>query len=186
MGTWYDGQSSLASHTKSPNKPQGEDGLVINSGAAVLERLREVSGCPTDAELGRRFKIAQSSISKWRARDAVPLAQALRIATLSNANADYVLTGTPKGTEFRQIYTVDQNIIFEILHALSLTGVLGDVANRADEQALKGLARRITGAYNQIENFAQDLFSAGKLPIEEAREVAMSSFKAFHRVNHPD
>ncbi len=111
----------------------------------------------------------------------MPVAQVARIAALSRVNVDYILTGDRKGTVFREIYVVDETIIASILRALNVTGVLGRLKDASEEQAALVLARRIARAYNEIENFAQDLASSHKVPIEEARATALSSFKGLFR-----
>lgn len=165
---------------------ENEEPADAKSAASIIERLCEVSGCVTDAELARRFKIAPSSISKWRSRDAVPVAQIRRITALSNANLQYVLTGTRKGTEFREIYTIDSTVLSAILRALNVRELLRELRESTDAQIAQALARRISQAYSGIETLAQDLSKAHGIPLEQARAVATSSFLTVHRAIHDE
>lgn len=81
-----------------PRRPAAREGGQVTppavgnrqSAAAVIERLREAAGCVNDAALAKRFKIAPSSISKWRARDSVPVSVTLLVSEATGVDLQYL------------------------------------------------------------------------------------------------
>lgn len=63
------------------------------SAAAVIDRLKEVLGADSDAELAWIFGTSPQSLSNRRARNSVPYREAIYVALWACVSLDYLLTG---------------------------------------------------------------------------------------------
>ena len=64
-----------------------------DSASRVVDRLREVLGCASDADLARALGVQPSTPGNWRSRGSVPYAQAAAIATQRGISLDWLLLG---------------------------------------------------------------------------------------------
>jgi hypothetical protein len=146
------------------------------SASSIIERMKEVSNCASDAELSKMFNVSRSNISKWRKRNSVPYEQVQRIAVLSNGNLSYILTGKKSGTEFRTLSVIDVNTLKLVLRAIYFPTMLVMPPGQQNvNDYIDRLAKSISRRYNEIENAAADIMKATGLDEHRARAVAMKA-----------
>ncbi len=145
------------------------------SADAIIARMREVSHCKNDAELGRRFDIARSSISKWRARNTVPLDQIHRIAALTNTTVSYIQTGDNRGVVFSSISPVDWTALEKILVVLRDREQLPGYDKAQSDEVLHNLAKRIAWLYNNIDELSQTISASHDVDRASARRIALDA-----------
>lgn len=61
--------------------------------AAVLTRLKLLTGAQTDAELSRALSISPQTLSSWKVRDSVPYSLCIEIARQDACSLDWLLLG---------------------------------------------------------------------------------------------
>lgn len=59
----------------------------------VLDRVKQVAGVQTDADLARFFGKFKTAASNWRSRGTVPLNEIVELAETHNVSLDWILTG---------------------------------------------------------------------------------------------
>lgn len=66
---------------------------LLSDFAAAMERIRAVTGCGTQRELGRFLGINQSAISDAKRRGTIPAEWLLTLLRGKGINPDWILTG---------------------------------------------------------------------------------------------
>jgi len=61
--------------------------------AAVLTRLKLLTGAQTDAELSRALSVSPQTLSSWKVRDSVPYSLCIDIARQHTCSLDWLLLG---------------------------------------------------------------------------------------------
>ncbi|HDS0920405.1 TPA: helix-turn-helix domain-containing protein [Pseudomonas putida] len=61
--------------------------------AAVLTRLKLLTGAQTDAELSRALSVSPQTLSSWKVRDSVPYSLCIEIARQHGCSLDWLLLG---------------------------------------------------------------------------------------------
>lgn len=64
-----------------------------NALSAVLERLKQVTGCQTDSALSRALGISPQTLSSWKVRESVPYALCVNLAARMGISLDWLLLG---------------------------------------------------------------------------------------------
>lgn len=59
----------------------------------IVDRLREVYGVASDADLARRLATGSSTVNNWRVRGSVPYAQVVDAARETGTSLDWLLLG---------------------------------------------------------------------------------------------
>ncbi|MFK3816484.1 helix-turn-helix domain-containing protein [Pseudomonas sp. NPDC089407] len=71
--------------------------------AAVLTRLKLLTGAQSDAELSRALSISPQTLSSWKVRDSIPYSLCIDIARQHACSLDWLLLGqaehNPAGTD---------------------------------------------------------------------------------------
>lgn len=65
--------------------------------SGFLERLMEIHGVRTDAELARRLGKSPSSVHNWRKRGNIPIDECIRVAKSTGASLDWLILGIGDG-----------------------------------------------------------------------------------------
>lgn len=60
---------------------------------ATLERMKEVTGCKTDKELGDYFGSATSTVSNWRSRNRIPIEECITLSVQKGISLDWLVFG---------------------------------------------------------------------------------------------
>lgn len=66
--------------------------------AAVLTRLKLLTGAKSDAELSRALSISPQTLSSWKVRDSIPYSLCIDIARQHACSLDWLLLGQAKQT----------------------------------------------------------------------------------------
>lgn len=66
---------------------------VINSTAEIFDRLKEVRGLQSDAELAREMGVLPKKLAVWRLRNTLPMEELIAYCRLYHFNLESVLTG---------------------------------------------------------------------------------------------
>ena len=61
--------------------------------AAVLTRLKLLTGAQTDAELSRALSVSPQTLSSWKVRDSIPYSLCIDIARQHACSLDWLLLG---------------------------------------------------------------------------------------------
>lgn len=61
--------------------------------AAVLARLKHLTGAETDAELSRSLSVSPQTLSSWKVRDSIPYSLCVEIAQQHACSLDWLLLG---------------------------------------------------------------------------------------------
>ncbi|MBV4490757.1 helix-turn-helix domain-containing protein [Pseudomonas oryzicola] len=61
--------------------------------AAVLTRLKLLTGAKTDAELSRKLSISPQTLSSWKVRDSIPYSLCIDLARQHGCSLDWLLLG---------------------------------------------------------------------------------------------
>ncbi|WP_200627683.1 helix-turn-helix domain-containing protein [Pseudomonas sp. LAM2023] len=61
--------------------------------AAVLTRLKLLTGAKTDAELSRKLSISPQTLSSWKVRDSIPYSLCVDLARQHGCSLDWLLLG---------------------------------------------------------------------------------------------
>nr|WP_225778495.1 helix-turn-helix domain-containing protein [Pseudomonas sp. Marseille-Q3773] len=61
--------------------------------AAVLTRLKLLTGAKTDAELSRKLSISPQTLSSWKVRDSIPYSLCIDLARQHRCSLDWLLLG---------------------------------------------------------------------------------------------
>ncbi|MFV3324847.1 helix-turn-helix domain-containing protein [Pseudomonas sp. NY15372] len=61
--------------------------------AAILSRLKLISGCTTDIELARALGISPQTLSSWKVRGRVPYSLCVALAEQQGLSLDWLLLG---------------------------------------------------------------------------------------------
>ena len=61
--------------------------------SAVLERLKQLTGCQTDSALSRALGISPQTLSSWKVRESVPYALCVNLAARTGVSLDWLLLG---------------------------------------------------------------------------------------------
>lgn len=145
----------------------------VNWSSSVIERMKDVSKCTSDAQLAKTFNISRSNISKWRKRKNVPYEQIQRVSTLCNVDIIYILTGQTQNGQFSTVKSIDVDTLKLVLRALYFPTMLVLPPGRHDvDDYIDRLAKSISRRYNDIENAVADIVKATGLDEPRARGVA--------------
>ena len=70
----------------------GHDQSEVDAGA-VIDRMRQVLGAPTDIALCKALGVGSSVVSTWRRRNTVPYAECVRLALQHALSLNWLLLG---------------------------------------------------------------------------------------------
>lgn len=65
----------------------------LTEAGAVLDRLADIAGASTDAELAEYLLIARGTVSSWRCRDQIPFQHCMEAAKRSNVSLEWLING---------------------------------------------------------------------------------------------
>ncbi|MBH3428264.1 helix-turn-helix domain-containing protein [Pseudomonas alkylphenolica] len=67
--------------------------MSTNGFAAVLSRMKLITGTTTDAELSYALKISPQTLSTWKGRNSTPYSLCIDLAVHYNVSLDWLLLG---------------------------------------------------------------------------------------------
>ncbi|PWB83094.1 MAG: hypothetical protein C3F11_08350 [Methylocystaceae bacterium] len=140
---------------------------------AVIERMKKVAECDTDASLATAINTSRSNIAKWRKRNSVPYMEVFKFSVKYKTSVDYLLTGQRLGHEFLTIKVIDDNILSILLKQLFAKSLLFHPKGFEPNDYAKWLARRIASRYNDVEELIEKLQTSMKMSRRDAEEAAI-------------
>ncbi len=143
------------------------------SARSVIERLKEVLGASTDVELARGLQTANANISKWRARNSVPYAEAVYVSISKGVSLDFLLSGNKSAETSRLPANLDPEFIRAALQILVRAGLLSIPKNRKPAETLEAAATSISAQYERAEKAMYELVTRRGLAGADARKAAI-------------
>lgn len=143
---------------------------------AVIDRLKETLCVESDAALATALHTSRQNISKWRARNSVPYAEAVFVSFSMGASLDYLLTGAKKATRSnttRLPSNLDPEFLRASLLALVRAGLLSIPKSRKQEPTLEAAAASIAAQYERAERVMCELITERGLKLTDARSAAI-------------
>jgi hypothetical protein len=140
---------------------------------AVIERMKKVAECDTDASLATVINTSRSNIAKWRKRNSVPYMEVFKFSVQYKTSVDYLLTGQRSGHEFLTIKVIDDKILSILLKQLFMKSLLSPPKGFEPNDYAKWLARRIASRYNDVEELIEKLQVSMKMNRRDAEEAAI-------------
>lgn len=114
------------------------------SASAVIDRIKEVFGCDSDAELAWVMATTRQNIWKWRNRNSVPYREATFLAEWGTVSLDYLLMGRGP-IQSRSTFGRGD---YELLHAVLAKAM---ESTKGTVQLTPMLALNIAKIYEQAE-----------------------------------
>ncbi|AQW68124.1 MULTISPECIES: helix-turn-helix domain-containing protein [Pseudomonas] len=112
--------------------------------AAVMERLKQLTGTHTDAELSRALSISPQTLSSWKVRNSVPYSFCVEIAVHYACSLDWLLLGKGQAAFFAQENAEWESDLLGRLRTLSPTDRQAILLVIKDKQRIQLLEQRLT------------------------------------------
>lgn len=142
--------------------------------AAVIERLKQALGVASDSALADALRTTRQNVSKWKARETVPYAEAVFVSFLKNVSLDYLLAGdVGEGTKLRQPSKLDEDIVRAILLNLHGFGLIDPAKGRDAKEAIQSAAQAIVFQYARADQVVRELMEKKGLSADDARAAAV-------------
>jgi hypothetical protein len=140
---------------------------------AVVGRLKEVLGASSDADLANQLRTAKANISKWKARNSVPYAEAVYVSITKGVSLDFLLSGNGSASSSRLPSNLDPEFIRAALQILVRAGLLAVPKGRKSDEALAAAAASISAQYERAEKAMYELVTRRGLSGSDARKAAI-------------
>ncbi|MBK5009555.1 transcriptional regulator [Pseudomonas sp. S60] len=112
--------------------------------AAVMDRLKQLTGAQTDAELSRALSISPQTLSSWKVRNSIPYSLCIKIATHYACSLDWLLLGRDQAGFSPQDDGAWESDLLGRLRSLSPTDRQAILLVIKDKQRIQLLEQRLT------------------------------------------
>lgn len=112
--------------------------------AAVMDRLKQLTGTQTDAELSRALSISPQTLSSWKVRNSVPYSLCVETARHYACSLDWLLLGKGHPDFIPQDDAEWESDLLERLRSLSPTDRQAVLLLIKDKQRIQRLEQRLT------------------------------------------
>ncbi|ABE62434.1 conserved hypothetical protein [Nitrobacter hamburgensis X14] len=140
---------------------------------AVIDRLKEVFGVSSDAALADELRTARANISKWKARNSVPYAEAVYASISKGISLDYLLAGSGSVASSRLPSNLDPEFIRAALQLIVRAGLLSIGKGHKPAETLEAAASSISVQYERAEKAMYELVVHRGLSGVDARKAAI-------------
>ncbi|WEK32715.1 MAG: helix-turn-helix domain-containing protein [Candidatus Pseudomonas phytovorans] len=107
--------------------------------AAVLTRLKLLTGAQSDADLSRALSVSPQTLSSWKVRDSVPYSLCIEMARQHACSLDWLLLGEVQQHPAHQAETGWEFDMLERLRTLSPTDRQAILLLISDKQRIQQL-----------------------------------------------
>lgn len=111
--------------------------------AAVLTRLKLLTGAQSDAELSRKLSISPQTLSSWKVRDSIPYSLCVDIARQHACSLDWLLLGEAEQSPADQDEADWEYDMLERLRTLSPTDRQAILLVIKDKQRIQQLEQKL-------------------------------------------
>lgn len=111
--------------------------------AAVLTRLKLLTGAQSDAELSRKLSISPQTLSSWKVRDSIPYSLCVDIARQHACSLDWLLLGEAEQSPATQDEADWEYDMLERLRTLSPTDRQAILLVIKDKQRIQQLEQKL-------------------------------------------
>lgn len=111
--------------------------------AAVLTRLKLLTGAQSDAELSRKLSISPQTLSSWKVRDSIPYSLCVDIARQHACSLDWLLLGEAEQSPAAQDEAGWEYDMLERLRTLSPTDRQAILLVIKDKQRIQQLEQKL-------------------------------------------
>ncbi|RCL28851.1 transcriptional regulator [Pseudomonas sp. AFG_SD02_1510_Pfu_092] len=111
--------------------------------AAVLTRLKLLTGVQSDAELSRKLSVSPQTLSSWKVRDSVPYSLCIEIARQHACSLDWLLLGDAAQSPASQDKTDWEGDMLERLRTLSASDRQAILLVIKDKQRIQQLEQKL-------------------------------------------
>ena len=111
--------------------------------AAVLTRLKLLTGAQSDAELSRKLSVSPQTLSSWKVRDSVPYSLCIEIARQHACSLDWLLLGDAAQSPASQDKADWEGDMLERLRTLSASDRQAILLVIKDKQRIQQLEQKL-------------------------------------------
>ncbi|MFF7062342.1 helix-turn-helix domain-containing protein [Pseudomonas sp. NPDC008258] len=122
--------------------------------AAVLTRLKLLTGAQSDADLSRALSISPQTLSSWKVRDSIPYSLCVNIARQHACSLDWLLLGDAQQCPPGQGETGWECDMLERLRSLSPSDRQAILLLIKDKQRIQQLEQQLSELNNHLPNTA--------------------------------
>ncbi|WP_426811207.1 helix-turn-helix domain-containing protein [Pseudomonas sp. WOUb67] len=112
--------------------------------AAVLTRLKLLTGAQSDADLSRALSISPQTLSSWKVRDSIPYSLCIEIARQHACSLDWLLLGEVEQRPARQGETGWEFDMLDRLRTLSPCDRQAILLLIKDKQRIRQLEQQLS------------------------------------------
>ncbi|MEN5034420.1 helix-turn-helix domain-containing protein [Pseudomonas sp. TWI929] len=112
--------------------------------AAVLTRLKLLTGAQSDAELSRALSVSPQTLSSWKVRDSIPYSLCIDIARQHACSLDWLLLGQAEHNATSQVETSWEGDMLERLRTLSPSDRQAILLFIKDKQRIQQLEQQLS------------------------------------------
>ncbi|WBM31071.1 MULTISPECIES: helix-turn-helix domain-containing protein [Pseudomonas] len=112
--------------------------------AAVLTRLKLLTGAQSDADLSRALSVSPQTLSSWKVRDSIPYSLCIEIARQHACSLDWLLLGHGEQAPASRGLTGWEADVLERLRALSPSDRQAILLFIEDKQRIRQLEQRLS------------------------------------------
>ncbi|GLO15762.1 hypothetical protein PPUJ20028_43480 [Pseudomonas putida] len=120
--------------------------------AAVLTRLKLLTGANSDAELSRALSISPQTLSSWKVRDSIPYSLCVDLARQHACSLDWLLLGDVDQHPTTQRETGWECEMLERLRSLSSSDRQAILLLIKDKQRIQQLEQQLSELNNHLPN----------------------------------
>ena len=135
--------------------------MRTNRLAAILTRLKHVTGCDTDSALAKHLNISPQTLSSWKIRGSIPYSICVELAETHRVSLDWLLLG--EGTYVRTTQPEEAELL-EQLRALTPHDRQAVRAGIQDRLRLRELERRVETLNEHIRALTDRESTAAPVP----------------------
>ncbi|WP_343596731.1 helix-turn-helix domain-containing protein [Pseudomonas sp.] len=122
--------------------------------AAVLTRLKLITGSSTDVQLARTLEVSPQTLSSWKVRDSIPYSLCVDLARQHGCSLDWLLLGERDGKRPEQTQDSWESDVLTRLRGLSHADRQSVLLHIEDKQRIRQLEQ-------QMQELAKHLPGAG-------------------------
>ena len=122
--------------------------------AAVLSRLKLITGSSTDVQLARSLEVSPQTLSSWKVRQSIPYSLCVDLARKQGCSLDWLLLGERDGKGPEQTQESWESDVLTRLRELSHADRQAVLLHIEDKQRLRQLEQ-------QVQQLAKYLPGAG-------------------------
>ncbi|WP_447739321.1 helix-turn-helix domain-containing protein [Pseudomonas laurentiana] len=112
--------------------------------AAVLTRLKLLTGAQSDAELSRALSVSPQTLSSWKVRDSIPYSLCIDIARQHACSLDWLLLGQAEHNATSQVEASWEGDMLERLRTLSPSDRQAILLFIKDKQRIQQLEQQLS------------------------------------------